>query len=212
MPIILEGPAASNDAYASLSELKSRMSVTTSTTDAQLEAALVAASRNVDDHCDRWFGTETVATARLYYPLSTGIVFTDDFHTTDGLVVKDDAGNDGTYETTWASADYQLEPLNGIVDGETGWPYNRIKAVASRAYPVDTARIAPVQVTAKWGWAAVPSAVKEATLILAEALYKLKDAPHGVAGFDAFGSVRVRENPYVSMLLRKYERHATLVG
>jgi hypothetical protein len=63
-----------------------------------------------------------------------------------------------------------------------------------------------VQVTAQWGWAAVPDSVKQATKILAAEIFRLKDAPLGVAGFNDFGPVRVREVPQVSMLLKRY-RH-----
>lgn len=199
------------DPYATTAEFKARLSVEVSTDDTRLLEALNVASRAVEDHCDRQFNKAASATARLFYPIDHYGLHVDDFHTTTGLVVKTDQGDDGTFETTWDATDYQLEPVNGIVSGESGWPYSRLVAVESRAFPV-TGRRVPVEVTASWGWNAVPSPVKEATLILAEAIYKLKDAPHGIAGFDTFGAVRVRENPYVCILLRRYRRHAILVG
>jgi hypothetical protein len=39
---------------------------------------------------------------------------------------------------------------------------------------------------------------------LAEELYKLKDAPYGVAGWSQYGAIRVRENPKVAELLADY--------
>ena len=43
-----------------------------------------------------------------------------------------------------------------------------------------------IQVTGVFGWPAVPLAVKQAALIAAADLFRLKDAPFGVAGFGEF--------------------------
>jgi hypothetical protein len=60
-----------------------------------------------------------------------------------------------------------------------------------------------VKVTAKWGWLAVPDAVQQATLFLANQYYKTaREAPLGVAGFGDFGAVRVRAMPQVENLLQ----------
>ena len=108
----------------------------------------------------------------------------DDFSTSTGLIVKTDTVGNGTFDRTWTSADYQLEPLNGVVEGIEGWPYWRIRAIDDEAFPVDPTGRARVQVTAKWGWAAVPDAVFQACLIQSLANFKRKDAPFGVIGFD----------------------------
>ena len=64
-----------------------------------------------------------------------------------------------------------------------------------------------VRVTARWGWSAVPDAVNEACILRAAALYKRKEAPFAVAGFDGFGAVRLRaQDPDVSALLGSYIR------
>jgi hypothetical protein len=207
----LVGPASTSNLYASLSEMKARFAITGTTLDDDLTRALGAASRDIDKVCGRRFYADTMATARIYYPSSVLGVDVDDFYSTNGLVVATDTGDDGVFETTWLSSDYQVEPLNGIVDGEPGWPYNRVAAARSRTFPVSSYR-APVQVTARWGWAAVPAAVREATLVLASELAKLKEAPFGVAGFGEFGPVRVRENPIAMRLLRPYVRHPVKVA
>jgi hypothetical protein len=41
------------------------------------------------------------------------------------------------------------------------------------------------------GWAAVPSAVKQATIIQAARIFKRLDSPLGVAGFEDLGIMRV---------------------
>lgn len=147
--------------------------------------------------------------ARIYYPDSPTLVYTDDFASTSGLILAADYGNDGVYELTWLAANYQVEPINGIFDGTPGWPYYRIRAI-NQYYPLWWGAVgsprASLQVTAQWGWASVPAGVQEACLLLAEEIFKLKDAPFGVAGFGAMGAVRVRENPKVMALLERYIR------
>ena len=147
-----------------------------------------------------------MATARIYYPDDLVTVTTDDFSALTTLAV--DFSNSGTYGTTIAAANYQLEPLNGVVDGTPGWPFYRIHLIQTWA-PVWYATIGyprtSVQVTAQWGWAAIPSPVVEACLMLAEETWKMKDAPFGVAGFSSYGAVRVRQNPKIQALLARYQ-------
>lgn len=202
---------ALNDPYATTAELKSRLGITDSTDDTRIGEALAAASRGIEDFTGRQFNKTTTASARVYYPDHGCLTRVHDFHTTIDLAVATDEGDDGTYETTWATTDYQLEPLNGIEDGQTSRPYRRIRAVESRYFPTRSRR-APVQVTAQWGWNAVPAPVKEACLISAEEVFGLKDARYGVANFGEFGAIRVRENPRTARMLAPYRLYAVLVG
>lgn len=205
------GPAVDTVLYATLAELKAYVGITDTADDDLLTDALTSASRGIDHFCGRRFVKSSAASARVYYPDTRLRVDVDDFHTTTDLVVKTDDGDDGTYETTWSSTEYQLEPLNGIRDGETGWPYNRIVSVEGRWFPHCSYR-APIQITAQWGWATVPAAVKQACLIVAAETHKLKDAPFGVASYGDFGVVRVRNNPMAAGMLAPYRRHTVLVG
>jgi hypothetical protein len=202
---------ALGDSYATAAELKSRVGISDSTDDTRLTEALASVSREIERYCGRQFNKTTSASARIFYPDHPYLVTVDDFHTTTDLAIKTDHGNDGTYETTWTSSDYQLGPLNGVVDGEQGWPYFEIRAVLGLCFPTYSRR-APVQVTAQWGWNAVPAPVKEACLIMAVDTFKLADAPWGVAGYGEYGPVRVRDNPVAVAKLRPYRRHAILVG
>lgn len=200
---------AIGDSYAELSDLKDRLNVTDTTFDTQLTSVLAAVSRAIEAFCHRQFNTDNVATARTYYPVNAGMVHVDDFHVDTGLVVETDDNDDGTFETTWDSSDYQLEPLNRLRHGET-WPWWRIKAVKSRDFPIK--RRATVSVTAQWGWSSVPESVREACLIMASETFKLKDAPFGVAGFGDFGVVRVRDNPKAASLLVPYRHRVARVA
>lgn len=196
--------------YATDAELKTRLGISDSSEDAAIAAAMSTSSRNVEKYCRRQFNDAGSASARKFYPLSRDIVLVDDFHTTTGFELRTDDDDDGTYETVWATTDYQLEPLDGIRDGVPGWPYWKIRAVD--LYDFRNNRRPHAQVTARWGWAAVPASVKEATLALAEEVFKMKDSPYGIAGFGEFGFVRVRENPKIVSMLKDYRRRAIRVA
>lgn len=201
---------ALGDSYATLTELKSRLGITGSSDDTALTNALAVASRGIEHCTHRQFNDAGSATARTYYVTGLPTTVVDDFSTTVGLVIATDSGSDGTFETTHSATAYELHPLNGIVDGQPGWPFWRIKAVRM-CWPVCTER-ASLQVTARWGWAAIPAGVKEACLIVAEETFKLKDAPFGVAGYGEYGAVRVRENPLAYAKIAPYVRHRVLVA
>lgn len=196
---------AIGDPYATLADLKDRLGdISDAEDDDILNGALASASDGVEDFTRRQFNKETVASARVYYPVGFRIAHVDDFHTDTDLVIATDESGDGSFSTTWSGSDFQLEPLNGMRGGQPGWPFWHIRAVGDRRFPLNDR--AALQVTAQWGWGAVPDQVREATLILAEDLAKLKDTPFGVGGFGDFGRIRARENPHVIMRLKRYRR------
>lgn len=220
---------ALGDPYATLDELRSHLGITDvadSADDTKLTDALAAASRGIDKVCGRTFNDAVSTSARVYRARDWFLTSVDDFSTTTGLVVATDEDDDGTYETTWSTSDYGTEPLNGVVDGESGWPFWQITAVGSRYFPSVNGPWwsrqryrwrpfplrASVQVTARWGWAAVPAPVHQACLLVAAEVFKLKDAPFGVAGFDQYGPVRVRANPVAMGMLAPYERDPVLMA
>lgn len=202
---------ALDDSYATLAELKAFARVKGTTDDDSLNDALEAASRAIEQFCGRQFNVAASASARVYYPEHSCLVEVDDFHTTTGLVVKVDSSGSGTFDTTWDVSDYELRPLNGIVSGQAGWPYCEIWGDGSRLFPTNSRR-ASVEVTATWGWATVPTPVRQACLIMAQELYKLGDAPFGVQGMGEWGVVRVRENPMAMKKLSPYVRNPVLVA
>ncbi len=203
---------AIGDPYATLPDLKSYLRIDNTTDDVELNDALSAASRGITDFCKRQFNKETSATARTYKAARSSLAMVDDFHTTTGLLVKTDDDQDGVFETTWTAADYELQPLNGVRNGEPGWPFWKIHTAATAALTFTAATQATVQITAQWGWAAVPEPVRQSCLILASETFKLRDAPFGVAGFGDFGAVRVRDNPMAKAKLAPYRRNAVLVA
>jgi len=178
---------AITNGYATLAEIKGYVGIPTGDTadDALLEFAVESASREIDTYVGRRFWIDPSVVVRYYTAgAEDAIEIPDGIATATGLVVKTDDDDDGTYETTWmVNTDYRLEPVNAVADGE---PFTRIVAVGDRLFPTTVYR--GVEVTAKGGFATVPTPVKQATLILGSKLFKRKDAPFGVAGSPEFGS------------------------
>jgi hypothetical protein len=198
--------------YASMSDLKSYVGNLPNNDvidDAELQDALVSASRGIDHMCGRSFWPSLTATARTFQPRDPCVAIVDDFWTSTGLTVKTDSGDDGVFETTLTTASYSLEPLNGVVSGEPGWPFYRIVAV-NTWFPIGARP--SLEVTAKWGWSQTPGPIRQACLQLASETFKLKGAPFGVAGFGEFGPIRVRDNPRVMAMIEPYRRYAILMA
>ncbi|MBT2213463.1 hypothetical protein [Actinomadura sp. NEAU-AAG7] len=209
---------ALGDPYADMAALKARLGIALDDIgdDARLAGALAAASAGIESCTGRVFNSAVAVSARVYRPDAPRRVDLDDFSTAVGLVVEVDRTGTGTYET-WAAEDYDLAPAGGVVSGAPGWPYDQLYAVGAWGFTcgrrVYRSGARPrVRVTARWGWAAVPAPIAEAALIVAAEIYKLRDAPFGVAGFGEWGPVRVRQNPIAMAMIAPYERYRVLVG
>lgn len=184
--------------YATLTEVKSALRLTDTVDDAALEVSIEAASRMLEGHCGRRFYADTTTSARTYVASNPYHLTVDDFLTTTGLVVKTDTALDATWSTTITAANVQSEPLNALRDG-VGWAYTALSIVGSSAsYFPCVSRQALVQVTAKWGWPAVPHEIRQACIIQTAALMKAVDAPLGIAGFGDMGGMRLRQSLHPS--------------
>jgi len=190
--------------YASLNELKASLNITDATDDAELTAALTAASGWIDGYCGRTFGTAAGTASRDYIPTSVyDSLAIDD--AVSIVEVKIDDGLDRTFATTLGTADWQAEPVNPVTDGIV-YPYNRLRPIQDGYWPVWN-RQATVRVTAVYGWPAVPDAVRTATVLQSARLFARSGAPLGVMGFGDMGVVRVSRfaDPDVEMLLTPYK-------
>lgn len=188
--------------YASVEELKSRLGITGTGDDFELTMAVQAASRDIDEICGRYFwrGADT----RTYVPESAWAQPLDDLVSVTTL--KMDRDGDGVFEETWtAGTDYALTPYNPGSTGEQR-PYTGFRVTGTKLIPFTWAwsHLDRIQVTGVFGWPGVPPKVKQAALIAAADLFKLKDAPFGVAGISDLGIVRVQANPRVYSLLGRY--------
>jgi hypothetical protein len=191
--------------YCTLADLKAALRVQDSIDDSLLELAIESASREIDGYCERVF--YSTSATRVYAPTNIYTVTTDDIISVTTLKSSSDGV---TYDITWATSDYQLEPLNGVAGGLVT-PFTRIRATGSYLMPTFSAGTfyeleALIQVVGVFGWSAVPAAIRQATVILAMRLFKRLDSPMGVISND-LGSMRVgRVDPDVEALLSPFRK------
>jgi hypothetical protein len=126
------------------------------------------------------------------------------------ITLRTQTNADGNFDVTWSPSDWQLEPVNGILDGLTV-PYTRIRAVGDYLFPTLNANFgseALVQLTAVYGWPSVPEPITQAVIIQASRIFKRYDSPLGVAGFGDLGAIRVTRalDPDVAQLVEPYRR------
>jgi hypothetical protein len=194
--------------YATSAELKSflRIDAADTSEDAEIAFALTAASRAIDRFANRQFGVVASAEARTFTGrydsnLKGWVVDVDDFMTATGLVIKTDEDIDLTFETTLTETPLKL-PLNA---DKNGMPWKQL-LFREESLP---SHIGGVEVTAKWGWTAIPDAITEACLIQAARLMKRRDAPFGVAGSPEMGNeLRLLSelDPDVKVLVSTYRK------
>lgn len=206
--------------YVTSAQLKATLSISGETyADADVAVAVETASRAIDEACSspqlrrRFYPDADANQVRYYDPTSSHRVRIDDLIALTSL--KTDADGDGTFETTWLSADFVLGPYNAAAHG---WPYESIARRAAGAYYFPHGIERSVQVTGRFGWAApVPAPIVQATTILAVKLLKrAREAPFAIVGAQAFGegaAARIaRTDPDIVVLTKPYARGGRLFG
>jgi hypothetical protein len=200
-----------NQGYATRNQVKAalRIGVGDTLDDDLIDNCVGAASRLIDGYCNRRFWQTGTAETRVYQAEDSFYCSIDDIAGT-ALTLRSSTQADGTFDLTWKVSDYQLEPLNGNLDGLT-WSYDKIRAVGDYLFPTVNANYgeqALVQVTAVFGWPSVPEPVTQATIIQASRIFKRYDSPLGVAGFGDLGAIRVSRflDPDMAQLVEPYRR------
>jgi hypothetical protein len=176
---------AITNGYITLNLLKSALSINDEIDDDFLELAINAASRQIDQVCERQFFSTTET--RLFAPRDSFICEIDDLTSLTTLETSSSA--DGVFDIQWEDKDLQLEPLNSLAGG-IPTPFTQIRAVDEYLFPTDNQE-ATVKVTGTFGFTPVPDQVQQATVILAARLAERRFSPLGVAGFGDLGAVRV---------------------
>ena len=202
---------AITNGYCSLADVKAAARITDSIDDTLLELSIESASREIDSYTERvFYSTGGTAVARVYIPQDIYLVETDDIISVTSI--KSDSAGDGTFDVTWTVSDFQLEPLNGRAGG-IDTPATRIRAIGDYLWPVYEPRNvnsnqASVQVTGVFGFATVPTAVRQATILSALRQYKRYESPTGVLGFSDIGAVRVgtKLDPDVERMIQPYRK------
>lgn len=202
---------AITNGYATRNQIKAALRIGTADTidDDLIDNCAGAASRLIDGYCNRQFWSVGSATTRVYVAEDDFYCNIDDIAGT-AITLRTSGATDGTFDVTWSPTDWQLEPLNGRLDGLV-WAYDKIRAVGDYLFPTVNANYgsqALVQLTAVFGWPSVPEPVTQATIIQASRIFKRYDSPLGVAGFGDLGAIRVSRflDPDMAQLVEPYRR------
>ena len=202
---------AITNGYATRNQIKAALRIGTADNidDDLIDNCAGAASRLIDGFCNRMFWAVGSATTRVYQAEVSFFCSIDDISGT-AITLQTSTNADGVFDTTWTPTDWQLEPLNGDLDG-IAWAYDKIRAIGDYLFPTVNANYgsqALVKVTANFGWPYIPEPVTQATIIQASRLFKRYDSPLGVAGFGDMGAIRVSRalDPDVAQLVEPYRR------
>lgn len=202
----------SSTVYCTLSDVKNALQIEDIMDDTAIQAAILAASRMIDDYCQRFFykeGTVQSPATKYYTAYSPWYLETDDIVQITELAC--DPSFEQTYDQIWnvtnPPLDIMYEPVN---NPSRGWPWTRILAIGSYVFPYffpQTVRIKGV-----FGFPEIPYEVKLACQIQAARLFVRKQSPFGIAGSVELGTVRLnsRLDPDVEMLLKTFRRNKGL--
>lgn len=207
-------PVDTNTLYCTPEELKSRAGIPDTNDDFEILAVCHAVSRWIDDHCgpDRHFYRRT-ATMTFDSCDPYKLTIPDLVSVT---TLKTDPDGDGTFEQTWATTDYQLQPVNAAAHLEAE-PYTKIKAIGGLTFPVlygtgYNTRTDRTQLVGVYGWPAVPRKVKMAAAIMCADFLKLGEMAFGVQGYGDYGAIRARVSTPVLSMLERFQRYPQLVA
>lgn len=170
---------ALGDAYVVKADFKARLNITTSDQDTVIDQTLAAASRYVDSECGQEFNKSATATAKVFTAR-----FPDAIELPNLVSVSELATDNGTrlYESIWAGTDYDLYPFDAA---DRNVPYTEIRRSPLGVYSWPFS-VKGVRITGIWGWPAVPSAITQATMRVAERVWALSRAPLGLQGAGEF--------------------------
>jgi hypothetical protein len=195
-----------NNVYTTLADVRNALQIEDSIDDNDIQAAILAASRMIDDYCQRSFyqeGTLANPAVKYYTPVSPWYLEIDDL--IEPVEVRTRANQSGPFNTIWnLDTDLMYEPIN---NPERGLPITRLLAVTKYVFPYffpQTVRISGV-----WGFKEIPYEVELACKIQAARLFVRKQSPFGIAGSVELGTVRLnsRLDPDVEMLLKTFRRN-----
>lgn len=200
---------AITNGYCTLAQIKAAARISDSVDDSLLEMAVESASRAIDGHAGRYF--YSTGTATRYYTAEDAFLCEIDDLSGTAITLVTSANANGLFDINWDTIDYQLEPLNGTVDGLVV-PYTRIRATQNYLFPILGGE-ALVKLTGVFGWASVPTSITQACIIQASRIFKRLDSPLGIAGFGDMGAMRVSRylDPDVEQLVAPYRRMRNFV-
>ena len=209
--------------YVDKDDVKTWLGITGTGQDANLDIAIDAACRAIDDFVGREFiQSETVET-RYYNCEFMDYAFVDDIATTTGLVVTT-LNKDGTDDQTLVlDTDYYLYPLNSDKLTPT-MPFNKIvMAIENGGKILPTSHPKGLKITAKFGFpdqhnagGYIPEAITQAALIQATRFWQRKNSPMGFSGNPETGQAPIiflsELDPDVKTLCKKFKKSTTTLA
>lgn len=204
---------AVTDAYATAAEYRARVGKADTADDSTISAQLAAISRFLDWKTGRHFTQDAAVTTRLYDGSGQAYLrLEDDIASLTGLVVKADLDGDYDFdeadETLALNTHYWIDSQRATF-GSEAMPWGRLQLIPSSGrLNVWPDQRNAVQVTAIFGWPAVPAAIKEATVALTR---QLRDLQHSgmtltLENLDAQVRVSPQASRLVDDLVRAYRR------
>jgi hypothetical protein len=200
--------------YVTLDALKASLNITESTFDADLQLAITAASRAIDQYggSGRFFYPGPANETRKFLPENSGYCVITDLN--EFVSLSDSTGS------SWVlDQDFYLEPLEAAQDGV---PYTAIRTIA-KPFLFTKSEISPggwtgvdgrISVTGTFGWATTPEPIQEAASILAARLFqRVRQAPFGIVslGAEAVAFHLGETDPDVVSLVEPYSRSVLIV-
>jgi hypothetical protein len=192
--------------YATLVDIKhpTVLNITDTDYDTLLEVIVEAASRAADTTCNRFFYSS--AETRFYTAENPNRIFVDDMNSTASITIYTDDDGDGTYENTWASTDFMLMPENAALNA---FPATYIDRAINGNYSFPVGVPKGVKITATFGWASVPRAIKVAVIMQSNRIFKRLQTPLGQSSMTALGEQKLsipKLDPDICALIEPYRK------
>lgn len=176
-----------------------------------IDKSIEAATTAINNHTHRQF--DNVTGYRLLPSLGGYRLDIPDLAAVDTIEI--DTTDNGTFDTTVATADYELgtwrESGRIIVDDaevDTNWPYEFV-TLLNRPWPTGR-RANHVKITGDWGWQSVPTPIRDAAMMLTiRYAQRMQQAPFGVQSWGELGALAIRSHdPDVAALIDDYRKVA----
>jgi hypothetical protein len=201
-----------HDQYVDKDDLKGMIGLTGSGQDNNIDNAINASSRLIDQITGRHFYKSESVQVKHFTPNNEYILDVPDIANTTGLIVQLDTTDDGSHDKTITlDTDFYLKALNVTdMEGDYNIPYQSLVILDRRSSErFDPDIVKQVKITAIWGWENIPDAIKQATLLQASRLWKRKDSPFSTYGSSETGEMELfqKMDPDAKTLVRPYIKH-----
>lgn len=192
---------AISDAYVSVPEYRGAIGNEDPAGDLVLAWHLEACTRLYERETGQFFGRDAAAVTRVYEGNGTSCLKVDNIADTTGMTVKIDFDRDGSFadEDALAATDYEVMPLNAA-RGPEPKPWYEVHLTRWGTYLTWPAGYR-VQVSAIWGWPAVPKAVKADVIELC-AIWR-KESPRATGRMNELEQV-VSSSPMAMSLVKRF--------